>query len=224
MISRGSEWRRWDPHIHAPGTVLNNQFGGGDPWEEYLARIEAVAVTDYYLTGTYEEVARRKQAGRLPQVTLLFPNIELRLDAAARSGFINLHLLVSPDDPDHVGEVRRILARLQFLAHGDRFDCTRDELVRLGRRANPALIDDRAALAHGATQFKVGFEQLRTVLGESDWAKANILVAVAAGTGDGTSGLQDAADKTVREEIEKFAHVIFSSRPGDRDFCWASAA
>ena len=104
------------------------------------------------------------------------------------------------------------------LAHGDRFDCTRDELVRLGRKADPALVDDRAALAHGATQFKVGFEQLRTVFGESDWARVNILVAVAAGTGDGTSGLQDAADKTVREEIEKFAHVIFSSRPGDQEF------
>ena len=225
MMRRGSEWRRWEPHIHAPGTVLNNQFGGGDPWEGYLARleatapqIEAVAVTDYYLTDTYEEVVRRKQAGRLPGVQLLFPNIEVRLDAAAKSGFINLHLLVSPEDPDHLAEVHRVMARLQFLAHGDRFDCTRDGLVRLGRKANPALIDDRAALAHGATQFKVGFDQLRTVLSESDWAKANILVAVAAGTGDGTSGLQDAADKTVREEIEKFAHVIFSSRPGDREF------
>lgn len=225
MISRGSQWRRWDPHIHAPGTVLNNQFGGGDPWEGYLngleaatPEIEAVAVTDYYLTETYEEVVRRQRAGRLPGVGLVFPNIELRLDAAARSGFINLHLLVSPDDPAHVEEVGRLLARLQFLAHGDRFDCTRDGLVRLGRKANPALLDDRAALAHGATQFKVGFDQLRTVLGESYWAKANILVAVAAGTGDGTSGLQDAADKTVREEIERFAHIIFSSRPGDREF------
>ena len=28
MIDRGSEWKRWEPHIHAPGTVLNNQFGG----------------------------------------------------------------------------------------------------------------------------------------------------------------------------------------------------
>lgn len=33
---------------------------------------------------------------------LLFPNIELRLDVKAKSGFVNLHLLVCPDDPNHV--------------------------------------------------------------------------------------------------------------------------
>lgn len=225
MIKRGSEWHRWEPHIHAPGTVLNNQFGAGDPWESYVAaletsmpRIAAIAVTDYYVTDTYEELVRRKAAGRLPDVQLLFPNIELRLEAAAKTGFINLHLLVSPEDPNHVAELHRILKRLDFGAHGDRFDCSRDELVRLGRKANPAIGDDRAALALGVTQVKVSFDQLRTVITASDWAKANILIAVAAGTGDGTSGLQDAADKTTREEIEKFAHIIFSSNPAQREF------
>ena len=26
MISQGSGWHRWEPHIHSPGTVTNNQF------------------------------------------------------------------------------------------------------------------------------------------------------------------------------------------------------
>ncbi len=102
MLNRGSEWRRWEPHIHAPGTVLNNQFGGGNAWGSYLTtlevltpKIEAVGVTDYYVTDTYEEVIRQQNAGRLPDVKLIFPNIEVRLDVAARSGFVNLHLLVS---------------------------------------------------------------------------------------------------------------------------------
>src|ERR1035441_1607323 len=121
MVNRGSEWRRWEPHIHAPGTVLNNQFGGSDPWGSYLTklegltpRIEAIAVTDYYVTDTYEEVLRHKIAGRLPDVQLIFPNIEVRLDVAAKSGFVNLHLLVSPEDRDHLIEVRRILRRPSF--------------------------------------------------------------------------------------------------------------
>ena len=93
MITRGSEWRRWEPHIHAPGTVLNNQFGGGNSWESYIAslettspRIEAIAVTDYYVTDTYEEFVRRKAAGCLPDVQLLFPNIELRLEFCGEVG------------------------------------------------------------------------------------------------------------------------------------------
>jgi energy-coupling factor transporter ATP-binding protein EcfA2 len=225
MISRGSEWRRWDPHIHAPGTVLNNQFRGADPWDTYLTTledltptIEAIGVTDYYVTDTYEEVLRRKAAGRLPDVKLIFSNIEMRLDVAARSGFVNIHLLVSPEEPDHLDEVGRFLTRLQFNAHGDRFDCTRADLIRLGKRADPSIRDDRAALAHGATQFKVNFAQLREVFKESDWARANIRVAVAGGAQDGTSGVRQPADATLRQEIERFAHVIFSSSPSQRDF------
>ena len=225
MISRGSEWHRWEPHIHAPSTILNNQFGAADPWGAYLTtlenvrpNIEAIAVTEYYVTDTYEEFLEYKATGRLPGVLLLFPNIELRLDVAAKSGFVNIHLLVSPEDPDHLSEVKRILKRLQFHAFDDRFDCTREELIKLGKRADPAITDDGAALRYGATQFKVNFDQLRKIIDESDWAKKNILIAVAGGTGDGTSGVRQAADATVRQEIEKFAHIIFSSSAAQREF------
>lgn len=225
MISRGSEWHRWEPHIHAPGTILNSQFGAGDPWSVYLTtlegltpKIEAIAVTDYYVTDTYEKFLQHKDAGRVPGVRLLFPNIELRLDVAAKSGFVNIHLLVSPEDPDHLSEVKRILQRLQFHAFSDRFDCSREELIKLGKRADPTITDDGAALRHGATQFKVNFNQLRKVIEESEWAKNHILIAVAGGAGDGTSGVRQAADATVRQEIEKFAHIIFSSNPAQREF------
>ncbi|PZU06005.1 TrlF family AAA-like ATPase [Sphingomonas sp.] len=225
MITRGSEWRRWEPHIHAPGTVLNNQFGGVDPWSPYLSslelgtpRIEAIAATDYYVTDTYEQIVEFKKAGRLADVALIFPNIEIRLDVTARKGYVNLHLLISPEDPEHLVEVGRILKRLQFHAYDDDFDCSRAELIRLGRRADPTKTDDRAALAHGVTQFRVNFAQLRKVLKDSDWAKKNILVAVAGGADDGTSGLRQAADATVRQEIEKFADIIFASSIAQREF------
>lgn len=86
VLNSGSHWHRWEPHIHAPGTLLNNQFKGENAWEDYLTALEssdppirALAVTDYYLTGTYEHVVAAKQAGRLSAIDLIFPNIELRL-------------------------------------------------------------------------------------------------------------------------------------------------
>ena len=49
-ISTGSQWRRWDPHIHTPDTLLNDQF---DDWESYLQKlensapqVEALGITD----------------------------------------------------------------------------------------------------------------------------------------------------------------------------------
>ena len=226
MLSRGSEWRRWEPHIHAPGTVMNNQFTGTTAWDDYLTAleraapvIEAIAVTDYYVTDTYEEVLRRQTAGRLPNAKLVFPNVELRLDVAtAKGGFVNLHLFVSPEDPNHIEELKRLLSRLQFNVMQDRFDCTRADLIRLGKKADPTITNDRAALAFGANQYKVNFQKLREVFGESGWAKKNILIAVAGGATDGASGVREAADRTLRREIEGFAHVIFASSSAQREF------
>ena len=226
MLDRGSEWRRWEPHIHAPGTVMNNQFSGLTAWDDYLTAleqatpiIEAIAVTDYYVTDTYEEVLRQKAAGRLPRAKLIFPNVELRLDVAtAKGGFVNLHLFVSPEDPQHIEELRRLLSRLRFSVMQDHFDCTRADLIRLGKRADPAITDERAALGFGANQFKVNFQQLREVFAGSGWAKKNILIAVAGGATDGTSGVREAADQTIRREIESFAHVIFAGSPAQREF------
>ncbi len=91
MINRGSEWHRWEPLIHAPGSILNNQFEAADPRDVYVSSLEAltppvevVAVTAY-CTDTYEEFLKQKAARRLPEVKLVFPNIELRLDVAATS-------------------------------------------------------------------------------------------------------------------------------------------
>ena len=226
MISRGSVWHRWEPHIHAPGTVLNNQFKGPNAWDKYLSKLEsaspkikAIAVTDYYVTDTYEEVVHLKDLGRLSAVELIFPNIELRLNAASsKGGFINIHLLVSPEDSEHIDKLQRLLSRLRFEAFDDRFDCTRDDLIRLGKTADPSITDEKAALQLGVNQFKVNFDQLRGVMRGNKWVEENILVAVATGTNDGTSGLQNPADKTLREEIEKIAHVIFSSNAKQREF------
>ena len=105
---------------------MNNQFSGPNAWDDYLTAleqaapvIEAIAVTDYYVTDTYEEVLRHKAAGRLPATKLIFPNVELRLDVAtARGGFVNLHLFVSPEDPKHVEELQRLPSRLQVNLSG----------------------------------------------------------------------------------------------------------
>lgn len=60
----GSVWHRWDPHIHAPGTIKNDGFGGdNDVFDNYIALINsadppirALGVTDYYILDSYERV------------------------------------------------------------------------------------------------------------------------------------------------------------------------
>lgn len=225
----GSRWLRWDPHFHAPGTALNDQFGKEQSdFDAYLKKIEtstpnirAIGVTDYYLLDTYERVAEAKTAeGRLPKVDLIFPNVELRLDfGLPKGGWINAHLLVCPDDPNHLKEVKNFLAQLTFRADGTLYNCTEEGLSRLGQSVDEKL-QGKAAIAMGATQFKVNFQQLQDVYRDLHWASKdrNILLAVAGSKTDGTSGLQGEAEGKIRQEVEKFAHIIFASSPAQRDF------
>lgn len=224
-LPAGATWLRWEPHIHGPGTVLNDQFKGSDAFSAYLTDLEevtpalrAIGITDYYSSEVYELVAQAKQSGRLPQCELIFPNIELRLDVGTVNGsFVNIHLLICPNDEDHLNKIYRFLSLLVFRAHGDNFHCTNADLIRLGKLTDPSITDDRKALELGAIQFKVSRIQLQDEYQASDWAKANIIIAVAGGS-DGSGGLDRAADKTLREEIDKFAHVIFASADGQREF------
>lgn len=69
---RGSMWHRWDPHIHAPGTALNDQYKGADPWHDFLTKVEqsdppirALGITDYCGIDGYIETIQRRKSGRL---------------------------------------------------------------------------------------------------------------------------------------------------------------
>jgi hypothetical protein len=225
VLNSGSRWLRWEPHIHTPGTVLNDQFGGAGSWEDYLGNIEAsspiiraLGVTDYYLLDTYQGVRAAKADGRLPDVDLVFANVELRLGfGTVKGNWVNCHLLVSPEDPDHVEATRRFLAQLTFDFNRDRFSCTPEDLARLGTKIDASLTG-RAALALGATQFKVSFEQLVEAYRAMDWARDNILIAVAGSEHDGTSGMRGESEGAQRAEVERFAHIIFASGVSQRDF------
>ena len=135
----GSKWHRWDPHLHAPGTTLNDQYPGADGWSATPYRIEASAppihalgITDYYSVDLYEMVLAKKKEGRLADVDLIFPNVEMRYGIGTGKGSpINVHLLVSPDDPEHVEQIRHFLRAFTFDAYGESFRCDRGDLIRL---------------------------------------------------------------------------------------------
>ena len=226
-LAQGSTWHRWEPHIHAPGTVLNDQYSGVDPWEDFLKAceladppLEVLGITDYLSIDCYEEVLRRKASGRLKPTRFVFPNVEMRFGVGTvRGSAINVHLLFSPDDPNHVSEIRRFLSKLEFRAPSETYRCTKEDLIRLGKAHDPSIQVERKALEEGTLQFKVSFDQLREEWEKSEWVRQNCIVAVAGGA-DGTSGLQDSnnAFASLRKTIESFSSIIFSSNPKQTQF------
>ncbi len=212
--------------MHAPGTLLADHFAGD--WETYLTKIEqsdpiirALGVTDYFCIQTYRATKKLKAEGRLDQVIFLFPNVELRLEIKTAKGpALNLHLLFSPEDPNHEYEIERILGQLKF-EYQDRFyACNRQELIALGKAYDKNQNDDDAAQRTGANQFKVTFPELQKLFREErKWLSQNCLVAVAGSSNDGTAGLKDDASFTaLRQQVERFSDIIFASTPKQREF------
>jgi len=74
---KGSEWRKWDLHIHSPLSILNNQFpklSHGEPdWEPFLQKLESldmavIGITDYFTIEGYKELKKFKEQGRLQKI------------------------------------------------------------------------------------------------------------------------------------------------------------
>jgi hypothetical protein len=40
----GSQWRKWDLHIHTPASILNNQLG--DDWDNYVKKLFKKAIAN----------------------------------------------------------------------------------------------------------------------------------------------------------------------------------
>jgi ABC-type lipoprotein export system ATPase subunit len=211
--------------MHAPGTLLSDQFQGN--WETYLQKLEmssppirALGVTDYFCIQTYRRVREFKAKGRLPNVALLFPNIEMRLDIKTeKKRPVNLHLLFSPDAPNHEAEIERIVGQLKLEYLDRSYLCTLPELTALGQKFLGQESADLAALRSGANQFKVTLSDLRELFRKERWLRQNCLIAVAGSSNDGTAGLQnDDSYAVMRREIERFAHIIFASTPSQIEF------
>ena len=232
----GSEWRRWDPHIHSPGTTFEDRFGGDSSWDEYIERlngsspaIEALGVTDYFRLDGYKHVLERQKACKLPGVKFIFPNIELRYGIGSPKGLpINFHLLVSPEDPEHISRTESFLRSLTFKAgqNNEVFRCIPEDIVRLGQmHTGNANLEATAAFREGANQFKVAPDEFLDHWSNDVWVQRNVLVAVPASNRDGTASLQgDDSLAETRQKLERMAHIIFSSRAADRKFWLGEAA
>lgn len=226
---RGSIWHRWEPHIHTPGTVLNSQYSAtNDGWDDFIHRIDtsdpiikALGITDYLTLASYKKTVAHKVRGRLPSVDLVFPNIELRFDTGTgRNVAINGHLMVCPDDPEHVQMAERFLNKLTFSARDQKYSCNRNDLILLGRaHKGDNTLDDNSSLKEGTKQFKVNFDQLLENFRTDKWAAENILLAIAVNSSDGTSGLSnDASFAAMRKSMERNSHIMFSSHESQRLF------
>jgi hypothetical protein len=221
---RGSEWRRWDLHIHTPESKLGASFPGTD-WASYVTAlnkaayersIAVVGLTDYMSIDGYEKALASRE--NLRSIKLLIPNIEFRALPATKDGkALNIHLLIDPTSPDHVERIKRALRQLRTPYDGETYGCIREDLIEYARRQKPGLDDEEAAYKFGIEQFKPSYQEIAKWLKNERWLRENSLIGIANGK-DGISGLPPDGFSATRDELLKMAHFVFSGNPNDREY------
>lgn len=137
-MNRGSEWRKWDLHIHTPETAKNNQYGNPEvAWPKYIQKLEdsdisVFGITDYFSIDNYLKVKEYKLQGRLNDKFIL-PNVEMRIEPVTGKGTpINIHAIFDPSLTQE--ELNREFFReIKFQYKDHTYSCVKEDLVELGR-------------------------------------------------------------------------------------------
>ena len=115
---KGSIWQKWDLHVHTPASIFNN-YSDPHPWERFIQELEqlppefkVIGVNDYLFLDGYKYLLSEKNNGRLPNIDLLLPVIELRIDkfggTTGHLSRVNYHIIFS-------NEVEPEIIEQQFL-------------------------------------------------------------------------------------------------------------
>lgn len=118
---RGSVWWKWDLHVHTPDSLVQH-YGGSDAdvWDKFIDALsklppefKVLGINDYIFLDGYKKVLAAKAAGKLPNIELLLPVIELRLDkfggSKSRLSRVNYHVIFSD-------EIKPDIIESQFLS------------------------------------------------------------------------------------------------------------
>jgi predicted ATPase len=235
---RGSEWRKWDLHIHTPGTKKNDLFEGRnieEKWGKFIENLNSskeeiavVGITDYFCIDNYFKFKKLIKDGAISKkFDMIIPNIELRiLPATGAAVSINLHCLFNPSIEDEIED--RFLSKLSFRHSDTVYNASKTSLIRLGRNIKQDNeLDEELAVIEGIGQFVISLDVLRTVFDGDKDLRNNTIIVVSNKTRDGVTGIIRHEDfitssgsqlDTIRQSIYQLTDAIFSSNEGDRQY------
>lgn len=225
LYEHGSEWRRWDLHVHTPDSVLETQFKGD--WDGYISAIEqsdsgvaVIGITDYYSISGYEKVLAYRKERRIRNIETVIPNIEFRITPnTGKNKGINIHLLINPEDTNHVDEIKIALSRLNINYLGQNYACTEEQLRAYGRALAPQTANCQvASLKEGINNFKPSYDTFKQWYNGEKWLRENSIVIAANGSNDGVSGIRDGGFTGVKKDIYQFIDMVFSATPSDINY------
>jgi hypothetical protein len=116
---RGSEWKKWDLHIHTPYSIVQN-YWWKDKFDDFIESLEnlpedvkVIWINDYYFIDWYKKVMEYKKKWKLKNIDKILPILEFRIDtfwSASENKFqkVNFHILFNIDEGNLEEEIKTI--------------------------------------------------------------------------------------------------------------------
>jgi predicted ATPase len=239
METRGSEWRKWDLHVHTPATLCSEYGGDNDEvWEQFIQKIEelpsdikVLGINDYIFLDGYEKVLNYKKEGRIQNIELLLPVLEFRLKEFVGSkelGRINYHIIFADDSilkpqdiKNHFLNGLRSKANLSSDMH-DGYTwggiVTKETLIDLGENIISSIPKEKkrnmSPLEVGFNNLNFELSKIENLLGEADepnkYLEGKYFKAI--GKAEWEDFRWDGSISEKKTIINK-AHFIFSASP-----------
>ncbi len=209
--SRGSLWRKWDLHVHAPGTKKNDQYQAQKSTEDaldlYCDKIEqsdvaVFGITDYFSADSYFAFLKKFKEKYPDSKKVFFPNIELCTNDVVNSASeeVNLHVVFNPFVPTYETDIKNFLQHLDTNKTG-----TGNKRVKAC--ALTALKDFEEA----TTSRQYIEEAFKEVFGSAAELTDHLLVITAANN-DGIRAQRGRKRKMlISDELDKFSHAFFGN-------------
>lgn len=230
---KGSEWKKWDLHVHTPSSLVHNfkPKDDDDIWERYIKDLESlpeefkvIGINDYLFIDGYRKVLEYKLNGRLKNIDLILPVIEFRIKKfAGNKQFkrINFHIIFSD-------EVTPDLIQNQFLngltskyhlspgTNGIQWNgvVTPESLADLGKKIKESIPEDQndkygSDLQEGFNNLNLDETEIIKLLKESTYFTGKFLFAIGKTEWDSLSWTDGSIAE--KKDIINKANIVFTA-------------
>lgn len=226
---KGSEWRKWDLHMHTPAS-FHYDYHGGDAFDKIIEKmnqsdIAVFAITDYFTLEGYKELRKRKD-----KITkTVFPGIELRLEDSllpsrhtrnkdkGKSDIpINVQIIFDNDE-DIFSRIEEYVFSLEFKDfHNQTNALKKENIIKLGKQINSQLNDQEAYIA-GCKRVRIPKEKIKEVLKEKGLSGRALIILPYEKYG-GMDPIDPDNDSLIKSRLTKLCNIIESSKESQIEF------
>jgi hypothetical protein len=217
LFPRGSEWRKWDLHVHTPFTKLNDQYtapAGTDVWDEYCKKleesdVEAFGITDYFSADGYFTFIEKFKKAYPNSKKVFFPNIELRSSYVVNSAQeeVNVHIIFNPFIEKMDDKIKKFLQHLST-----------NKTVDEDRRVKVSELSTKTDYEEATTTREFIKEALKETFGDKAELSDFVLIFTAANN-DGIRAERGKKRKeAITDELDKFSNGFFGNSNNTEHF------